>query len=136
MITESSAVMPLLITRRLSSVTGPRSTGFGTTVPSGATTNRSFTDWSVTTAASGTSMVGRSCDIGTRTRPNWPGVMNRSGLENAARTRIVPEERSYWLSTKSMVPFSVHSFSSISWPCTWTELLRADLISPFCTRRL
>ena len=70
MITWSSGVMPLLITRRLSSVTGPRSTGLGTTVPSGATANNSFTDWSVTTAASGTSMVGRFCDIGTRTRPN------------------------------------------------------------------
>ena len=128
--------MPLLMTRRLSSVTGPSSTGFGTTVPSGATVNSILTDWSVTTAASGTSMVGRSCDIGTRTRPNWLGVMNRLGLGKAARTRIVPEERSYWLSTKSMVPFSVHAFSSMSWPWTSTALSRGDLISPFCTRRL
>ena len=87
--------MPVRMTRRLSSVTGPSSTGFGTTVPSAATVNSNFTDWSVTTAASGTSSVGRSCDIGTRTRPNWFGVMNRSGLGKAARTRMVPEERSY-----------------------------------------
>ena len=61
-------------------MTGPSSTGFGTTVPSALTVNSILTDWSVTTAASGTSIVGRSCDIGTRTRPNWPGVMNRSGI--------------------------------------------------------
>ena len=76
----SSAVMPLLITRRLSSVTGPSSTGFGTTVPSGATVNSILTDWSVTTAASGTSRVGRSCDIGTRTRPNWLGRDEEIGI--------------------------------------------------------
>ena len=57
MMTLSSAVMPLLTMRRLSSITGPSSTGFGTTVPSGATVNSNLIDWSVTTAASGTSMA-------------------------------------------------------------------------------
>ena len=36
MMTRSSAVMPVRMTRRLPSVTGPSSTGFGTTVPSGS----------------------------------------------------------------------------------------------------
>ena len=76
------------------------------------------------------SMAMCGCDTGARTRPNCPGTMNRSGFCATARTRIVPEERSNRLSTKSMVPRRAHVFSSASCTKTGIGLSLADFTSP------
>ena len=46
--------------------------------------------------------------------PNMPGVSLPSAFANSARRRIVPDERSMALSTKSILPSWTKSFSSIS----------------------
>ena len=69
-------------------------------------------------------------------RPNWPGVRKNSGFGNSARTRMVPEFRSTWLSTKLSLPWCGQFFSSVRCSSTGTELSRVDFIRPLLGRAL
>ena len=59
----------------------------GTTVPSSVTVMTMLFDWSVRMALSGTRIASYSFEPGKRRRPNWPGVMNRSGFGRHRRGR-------------------------------------------------
>ena len=81
MMTRSVGARPVRMIRRPSSVIGPGRTTFGSTVPSSFTVITTLRDWSVTTAASGTSIASCCSEAGHANSPE----LSRS--EEIARVR-------------------------------------------------